>query len=269
MPTLPLWVLLGVLLVAPPHNRHRQAWLILVLPLGIAGLGALVGLAGPSDNLDIMFFFLTWLSIAWASVWLAAPWLRARRRAVRALAAWCVMAVVGVVGYFCYYGTSLSGDTTGVWAGYGSVFSATLVVAMMLSGYSCRRSYRMIKFMFWLALWMPVAFFAGFVILLFFIAVAIEDPQVLLGLLCSGVGVTLIMSSCLYVLNVPVMVLVHFSPFYRERFHALFCPIEPAEAFEPTMPERVSPFSVSTDLAGDAGEGESPFAPPTQTEPRP
>jgi len=259
VPSMPLWILLGLLVVVPPHNRNGQAWLILVLPLLVGGLGGLVLLAtGPSENLEPMFYFLTALAIAWAGVWLVAPWLGAKSRVVRALVAWVVMFVIGAVGYVGYYEFTLSSDATGMWAVFWGIMSVTLVAAMAISGRCWRGRYPMYVFMFWLALWMPVVCLVCMICFCMIMAVAMGDVEVLAAILCSSVGATLVFSACLYILNVPVMVLARFSPVYRERFGALFGPLEPPEAFD-SLPELRQPTWSETATNGDEGEGECPF----------
>ena len=70
---------------------------------------------GPAGQIDVFFYFLTALSIAWASVWLLVPWLRADSSMVRALLGCVVMLVVGIVAHLSYYASGLSVDTAACW----------------------------------------------------------------------------------------------------------------------------------------------------------
>ena len=68
---------------------------------------------------------------------------------------------------------------------------------------------------------------------------------------------TAVFSVLVYVFNLPVMLLARFTPCYRERFHALFCPLAPAEPLDAT-PQPAEP------ARGEAAptEGKSSFTPP-------
>ncbi|MBN1588281.1 MAG: hypothetical protein JW888_02075 [Pirellulales bacterium] len=261
-PSLPLWAVLGVLLVVPSKNRNRQAWLILILPLLVAGLAqALLLATGPSGGTETFCYFLTAAVIAWASVWLLAPWLCAERLAIRALWAWVVMLVVGVISYVGYGGLSFDGDAALSWTVFWGVVTMTLVVSMMFSGHFCRRSGRMILFMLWLALWMPVVCLVAMVVLMTIVAVTQGSIEILVALLLSSLMGTAMVSSGLYVLNLPAMLIARFSPLYRERFRTLFCPVEPPDPLDAPLQSGIS-SSAQPPPAGDETEGECPFARP-------
>ncbi|MBN1588283.1 MAG: hypothetical protein JW888_02085 [Pirellulales bacterium] len=262
LPSIPLWVVLGLLLILPPHNHRWQAWLILIVPLPVAVLGWLLSLlTGPSSNLEISVGFFTSIGIAWASVWLLAPWIRAKNRSWRALLCWVVMCVLGAVGYLGCYGFSFSGDTTGMWAVFWMVATVPLVAGMTLSGYSCRQTGELPAFMLWLALWMPVVSLAGVFLFTIVMAVIREEPTFILAGFGAGMVIAAFVSVCLYALNLPAMLLARCSPLYGERFHSLFCPEERLDLSElrAQLAGSVAPAAISP---GDETEGECPFARP-------
>jgi hypothetical protein len=65
VPGLPVWIVLLLVVVVPRHNRHWQAWLILVLPLLAAAFSLLIETLIPES--DVFGQFVTALAIAWAS----------------------------------------------------------------------------------------------------------------------------------------------------------------------------------------------------------
>ena len=258
LPSLPLWGLLVLLLVAPRHNRDRRAWLILVLPLLVAGFGQLMSLA--SGSISIMFYFLTIVSIAWAVVWLLAPWLSAKRRLVRALLALVVMALVGAAGYVGYFEFTLSGELIGTWAIFWGMATVSLVAGMTISGHLCREKKPMYVFMLWLALWIPVTCLISMIVFTVIMATCTGDIDMLGMVLCSGIVLTFFFSLCIYILNVPLMILVRYNSLYRERFAGMFCPIELPDDYDPVLVQFDMPFSAEPVFSGDEGEGDSPFA---------
>jgi hypothetical protein len=269
VPSLALWVLLAILVVVPRHNRNSQAWLMVIGPLAVAGVGQLWYWATGPSEVDGLFYFLTVVAAAWAGVWLLAPWLTAKHRLVRALLAFLVMALVGVVGYVGYYGFHVSGDNAGMWAVYGSIFALNLIVAMTLAGWCCRRSYHTVIFMMWLMLWMPMICVTAVVLLCVIMALATGEGRILMDVLPRGSVLALVTSLVIYAINVPAMVIARLSPLYRERFHTLFCPVEPEPSWDVPLPT-ASPFAaVTAPVANppcepDQSGGECPFAKPDE-----
>jgi len=232
---------------------------MLILPLLVAGLGELFGaLLGFPDQLGSMLYWLTAMAIAWACVWLVAPWLRARRRFHRTLSAWAVMLVAGIVANCGYCGFSTFDSDALVRIVYWGAVSLPLVAGVMISGYVCRRSCRTSVFMLWLVLWIPVVCAPSLAAATAIHAMAKGQFEALIFIACSSVMGTPILAGCLYVLNVPVMLLARFSPLWRERFHALLGPMEPDpfDAVRESRPLVMAELSSS----GEEGEGESPFA---------
>jgi hypothetical protein len=228
-PSVLLWAVLGLLLIGPRHNRNRQAWLILALPLATIGWRQLALAFTSGDDIETVFYLAFSVSTAWACVWLLAPWLQAKSRLKRALMACAVMAVVTVVGGFSYFGFVFTGDTMGMWAFLGGMSTVILVGSMAMSA-RCRDRFHGIGVVFlWLMLWMPVICLVC-VFCLCMVAIGIMGAwRDLPGALCASTSMVLMFSLFLYILNLPVMLLVLASRVYRERFEILFCTDEPGE----------------------------------------
>ena len=273
-PSLWLWAMLAAVLIVPSANRNWRAWLILILPLMVAGfcygLRAVTDTA-PLGQLEPFYYILFVLSIAWASVWLLAPWLRAKRQINRVLLAVAVMTSVGALGHFAYFGSSFSTDDPGLWVFLWGTATVTLVGATAISGRCSDGPYCVLISMLWLVLWMPLLCFAC-IICVYAVMVAVMGDWTMLGaVLCASVPTAMIISLCLYLLNLPVMLTAQFSPLYRERFRALFCPFRSDKMVFPSAmawPPDTSPDNWPTDAQeGESNEenndeGESPFAAP-------
>jgi hypothetical protein len=227
VPGLPPWIVLGLLLVLPRHNRNRQAWLILILPLLVAAFWQLIlaALPEPSAELGFAASFVTALAIAWASMWLLGPWLCVGGRAGTSFLGLAAMLAVGAVAYFGYFGVRYSSDAPSLVV-FWSAWPVSLAAAMALSGFCCRRVYRPGYMMLWLLLWMPVASAACMSV----VAASLvawqpelrDSPGQLLVVFISCMAFSLMMAGMLYVFNLPVMILARACPCYRERLHQMY-----------------------------------------------
>ena len=250
-PTLSLWIVLGLLLVVPRHNRHRQAWLILILPLAVAGFWQVLSLAvdlhEDAPGLETLPYFSLSLAIAWTSVWLVGPWLCRGGRIGTTLLALIVMFVVGAVANFGYCGWSLCSSDA---LAFGGVLYVAVVVPTALSGFGCRRGFRSSSFLLWLALWIPVVCTIGslgVVGIMMLCLGQLTDVGDIARFLFSMMFGGMVMAVFLYILNLPVALLCIFSSFYRERLFAMFGPMEP-EPWD-TLPP-LSPFADRDTMEG-------------------
>jgi len=110
----------------------------------------------------------------------------------------------------------------------------TMLGATIIAGKLCKGKYRPLCFMLWLALWTLLgSLFAtfGFFIVGTFIMSSGSGPDILEAILMLTL-VGLILGLCLYVLNLPFMILGFVNPFFRERFNACL-----RLKSMPTMPE--------------------------------
>jgi hypothetical protein len=228
VPSWPLWVLLLLLAVGPKHNRNRQAWLILLLPLLAAGFSLLIRTLMPgSSQLDTFGQFITALAVAWACVWLVGPWLIRGDRIRTLLGACAVMFAVGAVGYLGYFGFWVSRNTTWATVGYWAACSVPLIAATALTGLCCRGNCSPLRLVFWPVLWMPVAC-ASCISVLAVVMLVLEGGGgfFMLGnlvfVVMQGIVISGFVAGMLYVLDLPVILLRIFSPCYRERFRSVF-----------------------------------------------
>jgi hypothetical protein len=221
VPSLPLWGLIGLLLVVPKANRRLQAWLIL-LPLGLVLLVwrmplALLG-AQPASAEEIISFFVVSLAMGWSAVWLLGHWLGVRSRLLTLLLILAVMGPTGVLSYCCLIEDSTYLTPLVIYFGLSS---CTLALAMLLTGWCCRRSCSLLRFLLWLAVWLGVcALVLVFGLLL--VAAAFGGPKSLLEFLGVFGGMSAFLAVTLYLLDLPFLILAFNNPFYRQRLRQLF-----------------------------------------------
>ena len=156
VPSLPLWVLLLLLIVVPKHNRHRQAWLILPLPLLAAGFSLLIEWA---DSWGRQFRPVCHgLGSCLDECVAAGAVVASVATKCEDCSRWCaVMVAVGVVAYLGFFGAWVSSGVTLPVIGCWAVCSISLVAAAALTGLCCRGNCSSLPLVFWPMLWMPVA----------------------------------------------------------------------------------------------------------------
>ncbi|MBW7989904.1 MAG: hypothetical protein FVQ84_07805 [Planctomycetes bacterium] len=159
------------------------------------------------------------ISISISVMWLIAHKLGNRNRFVTFLLTLALMAVLGLVGAISYCGLTFSQQTGGE-----VIILAMLALAMLLgfvlTGRQCRNRYSGLRFVLYLALWTIAVCLASTLVFypIVFIIQQVPVPisTVLLVALISGLA----FGTFLYVINLPFMILVFYSPFFRERFYA-------------------------------------------------
>jgi hypothetical protein len=246
-PTLPLWIVLGLLLVVPRHNRHWQAWLILILPLAVTGFWQVIEFVIDSENLQGLPYYSLSLVVAWTSVWLVGPWLCRGGRVGTTLLAFLVILAVGVVANVGYCGWSF-GSSSGL--AFAGVHGVTMVVATALAGCCCRKGFRPGAYSLWLALWMLVVCGVGSLTwggITMLCLGQLNGIGNIIPFLSQLLFAGIITGGVLYILNLPIALLCIFIPFYRERFFAMFGPMEP-EPWD-TLPP-LSPFADRDTMEG-------------------
>ncbi len=160
---------------------------------------------------------------AWAAVWLRGDRLARWHGVARFIVALVLMLAVGGLSCVSHLGLDNAEDLRSISISHG-VSSAVLLLGMMLSGRSCRSGFRRGQFMrrlfstMFLVAMAPAlltatiaAFVGGFGAFVLFAFVQVS----ILSVVAAGM---------LYLLNLPFMLMAFNSPFYGERFHALFCP---------------------------------------------
>jgi hypothetical protein len=219
-PELAIWLALIPAFVIPRANRNIRVLLILV-PLVVVNLvwWIFMKFAGMNST-GAQEFSIVFNSIVVSVtvLWLIVNSFASLGGAIRFLLSFGTIVIVAGLGILSY-STELSKET----AMFLSLFifiALTMLVAVTLSSRFCGGKYRPLRFMLWLAFWMlPVSVIAtfGFIIIGSIIMSArLEFSVVMLVFALAG----LIFGLCLYVLNLPFMILGFLHPFFRERFCA-------------------------------------------------
>ncbi len=221
-PTLPLWILLGALMIVPRENRKWQVWLIVLLPVLAVTFRWLV--RTDSAEIDLMLQLVVTFVIAWASVWLLASSSASRGRLASIGLGLAVMLGVGTVGYLSYFGLWADSDTFTSLLIFWLIGSVGLLVALTLSGMCSRGRFHPGILAAWLLLWLPLLTTVTFVIaVLSAVIIAGGLPGVAeLAVMVPGIAIgALMVSGFLYAVNLPVLLLAWLTDEYRERLQAM------------------------------------------------
>ena len=213
-------VLLGAILLVKA-NRHPHALLIL-LPLLIVNLlwFAMASLLRIPSSAKMQFGpIIASYAAGIAILWLSAHKLGNRNRFVTFLLAFAVTAGLCFVGNVSYLGWGSPGDAVA-----GLIVLAIMVLAVLLAfvlaGWCCRNRYGHVRFMLYLALWTVAVCLAG-TLAFYSIGFIVGEMPVPVSTVLLVAGVFgLVFATCIYVINLPYMILVLRSPFFRERFYA-------------------------------------------------
>jgi hypothetical protein len=245
--------LILALLVLVKENRKWQAWLILVpfvllnniLWPSIEGpftwLCATL-LAGSSAYALSCAASLRWLIAALAAIWLMSPWLARCQAIVGAILAVGVALSGGIATCALAYGFDSPGHIALV---LYAAWVIALAVAFALSRLCCRRLFGRPRFLGWLLLWVVIVV-GGLFGLCGAISLASSPGSLLLPTALPALPLAI----TVYLVNLPFMVLLFASPFYRDRFCRLLrLPVTPAAIIGPSS---AMPLSESTCNEGTA-----------------
>ncbi len=221
LPSLLIWLIVGLLLVVPKANRNRQAWLILIPPVLVITLWPMPFRLMPMPAEFALSFGLVFVSLAkaWTVVWLIGHWLARLHPLFSFLLTLAVMPAVGALCFLGEYG-AIATDELLRWSIAFGILPFVLLAAMALSRFHCRKRYGPRRFMVWLLLWTVVPL----VVLIGGTSLPSLDAEliVLLWVFLRGMIMALFLAGMLYLVNLPFMILAFKSPFYRERFLAAF-----------------------------------------------
>lgn len=214
------WLLLALAVGVPKRNRDRRALLIFV-PLAILSLlwpVATKHVNFPSASLDRFNLLFESLVVGLALLWLHADRLRGCPGWVRVPLSLGLMLLAGLVA-FVSAGQSLSDPMVIILPIFVAVLGAILLVALALARRMAHRRYAPLAFMSWLAVW-TLLLWTVVTILLTMVnpllnAQGRDDLRLLLK---RAVQVGLAMGACLYAVNLPYLLLMFRSPFFRRRF---------------------------------------------------
>jgi len=222
MPALGLWIVLALVILLVRDNRDPHVLLIFIPIFLIRLLWSRFQpiLGAPSDVLAVLGMLVDAFVVGMAVLWLLAYKLGNRNRFISLLLALVVLVAVSVV-------VVVSSQAWSSRAALGllviqALGIATMLLVFVLAGWHCRKRYGPWRFMLWLALWTMVISIVAF-LTFFLIAVGPSGPvEELIRQIPGVLLVGLIFAICVYMLNLPFMILAFVTPFFRERFYAYF-----------------------------------------------
>ncbi|UCE99868.1 MAG: hypothetical protein JSV82_02045, partial [Planctomycetota bacterium] len=225
-PGLIIWLALILAIMLPKANRNPHILLIFV-PLVIVNLLwlAFKKVLGMSSSdvyqFDTLFHSIT---VGIAVLWLVVNYFEKFRGLVRFLLSFGTIVTVAYLGTLSY-STEFSNEVA-LFLAFFAFMTTTMLVAITAAGKLCYWQYRPLNLMLWMAMWTLLGgLFTtfGFFIVGIFIMSSGPKPDILEAILMlTFVG--LILGLCLYVLNLPFMILGLTNSFFRERFCACLCP---------------------------------------------
>jgi MFS family permease len=215
-----IWLALILAIVVPKANRDLRILLILV-PLVIVNLlwlafKAISGMpSSAASGFDTVFHSA---AVGVAGLWLVANYLHRFGGFARFFMSFATSVAVACLGVFSY-SIELSNETV-VMLALLALMALMMLVAITLARKLCGGEYRPVCFMLWLALWTVLG---SLVAMLGFIVVGSiimsGGPDLSEGIMIVVLGGSII-GLCLYVLNLPFMVLGFTNPLFRERLFA-------------------------------------------------
>ena len=221
VPSLALWAVLVLAIVLVKANRNRHALLIFV-PLLITSLLWSIfkkAMSFPSAQAEMFNMIFYSLTVGIAILWLFGHWLGNRNRFVTFLLALAIMVVVGLAGAISYGRLEFSQQSVGALF-LLAILVFPMLLGFVLTGWWCRKSYRRVSFMLWLAVWTVTANLVSMLVVSSIVfsvqRVSVPISTVLFLVLVQG----LILGAFLYVVVLPYMILALRSSFFRERFFA-------------------------------------------------
>jgi hypothetical protein len=215
-----LWLLLALAVALPQTNRDRRALLIfiplLVLVLLWRPLAASAGMAGLS--LEEFSLFFESLVVGVGLLWLNADRLGQYRGLMRPVLSLGLILVAGGAGVVSY-GLASSRDAAPFLASI-VVMGVVLLIALAAARRLAHRRYQPLRFMLYLGLASILCATGGIIGVFLGLAVVgglygASNPQ---SIVAEAIRPGLVLGVCLYAINLPYMLLMFSSPFFRRRF---------------------------------------------------
>jgi hypothetical protein len=152
-------------------------------------------------------------------LWLFAPKLGRFNPWIAFFLSFALIMTLFLVGIVSYHGSGFSQDTAVVLSML-AVLALAMLLGFVLAGWRCRKHYGPVRFMLWLAIWMVFVCLAT-ILVFYLIAFMIEQAPIPIStILLMATIVGLVLGVCLYVINLPYMILALRNSFFRDRFHA-------------------------------------------------
>ena len=224
-----VWVAVLIVFILFRENWTPKAFLILV-PVFVASIVwlGLKKVPGMQSGSVVMFDIIINSFVAGIAVlWLLADRIGNRNRLVTFLLAVVVMAIMCALGIVSLGEFKLSADMAGISVVF-VVLTAIVLLAFVLTGWMCRKSYSTVRFMLWLAVWIvaPYLLLMVIVALIPIIAAAVMGnalpPGFLLLMALKIPLVSLIVGGFIYAILFPFMILAFKSDLFRQRFYGCF-----------------------------------------------
>lgn len=221
-----IWLVLILATVLPQANRNPRILLIFI-PLVIVNLIWLLfkkisGMSSSSaSQFDTIFYSM---AVGIVVLWLLVRYFEKFRGFVRFLLSFVTVVAVAGLGTLSYT-TEFSNEVILFLAFFGFL-TITILCAATAAGKLCHWKYRPLYFMLWLAVWMLLVSLCttfGFFIVGTTIMSSGSAPDILQAIKML-IFVGLIIGLCLYVFNLPFLILGFTNPFFRKRFCACLCP---------------------------------------------
>ena len=219
LPSLGPWLLLALAVALPRTNRQRHALLIFVPMLVLRLLWARVTqLTGMPSATDAQFSFLAeFLALGLALLWLNAERLGGCHVFGRLAGSLGILLLADLAAVTSYWGAFPR--QTGMLLVVTATVGVILLVSLTLTRRLAHRRYRPLRFMLWLAAWSSVCSVAWTAALVGVLMLATPYPihgwrTILTQIVMPGLAISL----CLYAANLPYLLLMFTSPFFRRRF---------------------------------------------------
>lgn len=221
-----IWLVLILALILPKAN-HDLRILLIFAPLVIVNLFwlALKRASGmPSSTayqFDTVFHSM---AVGIAVLWLVVNYFKKFSGFVRFLLSFGTVVIVAGLGTLSY-STEFSNEVV-LFLSLFAFLTITMLGAITIAGKLCYWKYRPLCFMLWMALWTLLCSLIttfGFFIVGTHIMSSGPRPDILEAILMLTL-IGLMFGLCLYVLNLPFMLLGFANPFFRKRFCACLCP---------------------------------------------
>jgi hypothetical protein len=235
MPSLALWLILASAVIVIKANHTPRVLLIFVPLLILSALWFLITqMMNFASYADIETFNMMFNSLVAGItlLWLFAPKLSSLNPWISFFLSLALTITIFLVGIVSYHGFVFSQDTV-VALVILAVLAMSMVLGFVFAGWRCRKRYGPVRFMLWLAIWMIVVCPAS-ILMFYLIAFMIEQAPIPIStILLMAIIVGLVLGICLYVINLPYMVLALSNSFFRERFFA-YLRVKPIQ----TVPEQ-------------------------------
>ena len=219
-PALGSWIVLALVILLVRDNRDPRVLLIFIPIFLIRLLWSLfLPILGVPSSVLVVFGMLVDALVAGIAVlWLLAYKLGNRNRFVSFLLALIVLVAATIVAIMSYQAW-LSGVDFEILV-VQALGIVTMLLVFVLAGWRCRKRYGPWRFMLWLALWTMVISLVG--MSTFFLISVRPSGIELIQQIPEVLVACLIFAICIYMLNLPFMILAFVTPFFRERFYAYF-----------------------------------------------